>query len=233
MRMKRDRLVLLKTLREQVYDYLREALNRGDLAPGVAINLAEISEKLGVSKTPLRFALIQLENEGFVTIIPRRGCVVNILTLAEIRNIYQIIGALESSVILAEFRRITPKVTRRMRRHNEKAKAALVEDSFDRYYEANLKVHDCFLELSSNEKLVCIATILKNRLYDFPRKKRYVKEWEVTSTSEHEKLIGLLEKRDGQGAADYVRNVHWSYKVQKRYIEEYYTEALEVVRLAR
>ena len=119
--MKRDRLVLLKTLREQVYDYLREALNRGDLAPGVAINLAEISEKLGVSKTPLRFALIQLENEGFVTIIPRRGCVVNILTLAEIRYIYQIIGALESSVILAEFRRITPKVTRRMRHHNEKA----------------------------------------------------------------------------------------------------------------
>jgi DNA-binding GntR family transcriptional regulator len=233
MRMKRDGLLHLKTLREQVYDYLREALNRGDLVPGASINLTEISEKLGVSKTPLRFALLQLENEGFVTILPRRGCVVNILTLEEIRNIYQIIGSLEASVILAESHKITPKVTRLMRRHNEKAKAALVADHFDRYYDANLKVHGCFLELSSNAKLVHIATILKNRLYDFPRKKRYVKEWEITSTGEHEQLIRLLEMGDGKGAADYIRNVHWSYEVQKRYIEDYYTEALEVVKSAQ
>ncbi|MGH9323583.1 MAG: GntR family transcriptional regulator, partial [Vicinamibacteria bacterium] len=79
----------LKTLREQVYDYLRERLNRGDLLPGVTVDLAKLSRKLGVSKTPLRFALFQLENEGFVTILPRRGCVVNVLTLDEIRSIYQ------------------------------------------------------------------------------------------------------------------------------------------------
>ena len=89
----------LKTLREQVYDYLRESLNRGDLVPGATVDLAKLSGKLGVSKTPLRFALFQLENEGFVTILPRRGCVVNVLTLGEIRGIYQIIGSLESSVV--------------------------------------------------------------------------------------------------------------------------------------
>ncbi|HEY69150.1 MAG TPA: GntR family transcriptional regulator, partial [Anaerolineae bacterium] len=60
-------LLNLKSLREQVYDYLRHAMNRGELAPGAALNLNQISRKLGVSRTPLRDALLQLEIEGFVT----------------------------------------------------------------------------------------------------------------------------------------------------------------------
>ena len=71
--MAKNKHIHLKTLREQVYDYLRLAMNRGDLVPGASVNLNEISEKLGISKTPLRFALLQLENEGFVTILARHG----------------------------------------------------------------------------------------------------------------------------------------------------------------
>ena len=223
----------LKTLREQVYDYVREALNRGDLVPGESINLNEISEKLGVSKTPLRFALLQLENEGFVTIIPRRGCVVNVLSLVDIRNIYQIIGALEASVIFSEFPKFNPNLIEHMRRFNEKARAGLDEDDFDKYYEYNLKFHGVYLNRTSNVQLVRIAETLKNRLYDFPRKKRYVKEWEVNSTCEHLKLIELMAKGDSKSAADFVRDVHWSYQVQERYIREYYLEALENVKAAR
>lgn len=217
----------LKTLREQVYDYLREGLNRGDLVPGASINLNEISKQLGVSKTPLRFALLQLENEGFVTILPRRGCVVKVITLEEIRNIYQIIGSLEASVILAESSKITPEVTSRMRLFNEKARAALDDDNFNRYYDANIKLHSCYLGLSDNTRLVRIARTLKNRLYDFPRKKRYVKEWEVLSTGEHERFIELLEAGEWRAASDYIRDVHWSYQVQERFIRQYYLEALE------
>ena len=52
--------ISLKSLREQVYDYLREAMNTGDLVPGSFMNLGEISARLGISKTPLRDALLQL-----------------------------------------------------------------------------------------------------------------------------------------------------------------------------
>jgi len=152
--MAKKKQIHLKTLREQVYDYLRLAMNRGDLVPGASVNLNEISEKLGISKTPLRFALLQLENEGFVTILARRGCVVKALTLEEIRNIYQIIGALESSVILSKFTKITPHVTEKMRQLNQKARAALEEDDFDRYYENNIKFHNCYLHLCVNEILI-------------------------------------------------------------------------------
>ena len=231
--MAKKKHIHLKTLREQVYEYLRLAMNRGDLVPGASVNLNEISERLGVSKTPLRFALLQLENEGFVTILPRRGCVVKALTLEEIRNIYQIIGALESSVIRFNFDKITPTVTEKMRRFNQQAREALEEDDFSRYYENNLKFHNSYLHLCRNELLIHSVTILKNRLYDFPRKKWHIKEWEVNSTGEHAEFIRFLEEGRDKEAADYIRDVHWSYKVQEEFAKRYYTEALETVRAAQ
>lgn len=226
------RPLVLKSLREQVYEYLREAMNRGELAPGSSVNLNELCERLEISKTPLRFALLQLESEGFVTILPRRGCIVNELSLEEIRNIYQIIGALEGSVILAEFHKITSQVITTMKHNNQLARKGLDEDDFNRFYEHNIKMHNCYIDLSNNARLQRTITILKNRLYDFPRMKTYIKEWEVRSTGEHEQLIHLMEVGDARGAAEYVRDVHWSYEVQKRFIQQYYMEAQETIRTA-
>jgi len=220
--MAESKKLTLKTLREQVYDYLRESLNRGDLVPGASVDLAKLSEKLGVSKTPLRFALFQLENEGFVTILPRRGCVVNVLTLGEIRGIYQIIGSLESSVVRSEFRRITPAVIDRLRHFNRLARIAVVEDDFNRYYAFNLDFHEQYLELSGNDRLKRTVKTLKHRLYDFPRKDRFVKEWELRSTDEHEEFARLLEAGQAKDAASYIRDVHWDFDVQRSYVEQYY-----------
>ena len=65
--------------------------------------MEETSARLGVSKTPLRDALLQLEMEGFVAILPRRKVVVNVLSLEDIKNYYEIIGALESTALLRAF----------------------------------------------------------------------------------------------------------------------------------
>jgi DNA-binding GntR family transcriptional regulator len=223
-------LLNLKSLREQVYDYLRLAMNRGELAPGAIINLNEISRKLGVSKTPLRDALLQLEIEGFVTILARRGCVVNRLTREDIRNLYQVIGSLESAVISDESHTITPNIFERMKRLNAAMRSTLDDDDFDRYYEANLQMHDCYLDLSSNTWLRRIVKTMKQRLYDFPRKQAFVKEWELNSTREHDELIRLLESGDSESASKYIRDVHWSYEIQKSFIEQYYLPELETVK---
>ena len=186
-------LLNLKSLREQVYDYLREAMNSGDLAPGAAIDLKNLGRRLGVSRTPLRDAILQLETEGFVTVLPRRGCVVNRLTRDDIRNLYQMLGALEASVILTEADRIDADIVAAMKRFNDEMKAALDDDDFDRYYEANLRMHDGYLGLSPNRDLLRAVRIMKQRLYDFPRREGFVKEWETASTQEHDELIRRLE----------------------------------------
>ena len=96
----------VKSLKEQVYDYLRRQFQAHRLQPGAVINMEATAKKLGVSKTPLRDALVQLEMEGFVTINPRRGIFVRALPLEEIREFYQVIGALESSALQASFAKL-------------------------------------------------------------------------------------------------------------------------------
>ncbi|MGZ7046130.1 MAG: GntR family transcriptional regulator, partial [Candidatus Aminicenantales bacterium] len=98
----------IKSLKEQVYEYLREQMRTGEIRPGAVIDMEETSKKLGVSKTPLRDALLQLEMEDFVSILPRRKVVVNVLEEADIRNYYDIIGALESAALLKAFDRLRP-----------------------------------------------------------------------------------------------------------------------------
>ncbi|MBE3111484.1 MAG: GntR family transcriptional regulator [Acidobacteria bacterium] len=212
----------IKSLKEQVYEYLREQMRRGEIMPGSAIDMEETSKKLGVSKTPLRDALLQLEMEEFVTILPRRMIVVNSLTKRDIRNYYEIIGSLESMAMLKAFDRLKASDIEAMQKLNAGMKDAIAANDFDLYYERNLAFHNTFLSLCGNDSLVKLVNNLKKRLYDFPRPKGFVKEWEESSILEHQALIDLLRKGWGQDAANHVRDVHWSFKVQERFVRKYY-----------
>ena len=213
-----------KSLREQVYEYLRDEIQNQNLLPGSTINLNNISQQLGISKTPLRDAIIQLEIEGFVTILPRRGVTVKKLTLQEIKDSYEIVGALEGSVILNEFDKITPSHISQMEQLNHEQRAALEKEDYENYYKLNLKFHNIFNALSDNKTLMQLITPFKQRLYDFPRR-GYIKEWEMNNCDEHHQFIELVKNKDRQGAARIMRDVHWSYGVQEKYILQFYKNA--------
>ena len=212
----------LKSLREQVYEYLRLQMDGGTLRPGAFLNLNEISRELGMSRTPLRDALFQLESEGFVTIFPRKGVVLNALTLEKIRSIYEILGALESAALLLVAVRFRDSDAETMEKYNRQMRKALDHNNFSVFYEANLRFHNVYLDMLDNEEMRHAIKIRKERLYDFPRNKSFVKEWEVHSLDEHAAMIKLLKEHDFNGAADYIRDVHWSFSVQERFIRKYY-----------
>jgi len=216
----------LKSLKEQVYEYLRGQLEKGEMRPGTALNIEETSKRLGVSRTPLRDALLQLEMEGFVSIFPRRGVIVNSLTLQDIKNYYEIIGALESTALLAAFENIKDSHFKRMYALNSAMGQAIAQNNFNRYYQKNLKFHNIFLDLCENKDLVRIVNTLKKRLYDFPRQEGFVKQWEETSILEHREFIQLIEEGKREEASKYLRDVHWSFKVQEKFIKRYYKRAV-------
>ena len=217
-----DSFLISKTLKEQVYDYLRKKIETGELKPGARINLKETSEKLGISKTPLRDALLQLEVEGFVTIKPRSGIVVNKLSLENIKDYYQIIGALESAALLDAKGKLSSIEINEMKQINENMAMALNEGNFELYYEYNLKLHHSFMKYCNNSELKHMIEVKRKRLYDFPRKKGFLKDWEIESIGEHNEIIKFLEEGDYEKAVAYLRDVHWSFKVQEKFIKEYY-----------
>jgi len=215
----------LKSLKDQVYDYLREQMYRGTILPGSLINMDQTARQLGISKTPLRDALIRLEMEGFVTILPRRAVVVNVLTYRDIRELYEIIGALECSALLSSSNDMKPSDIERMKKLNEQMKKAIDKDDFDNYYDKNLKFHNVYLYLCGNKKLIKTVMTMKKRLYDFPRQKDYVKEWEEASILEHAEFVNLIAEGKCLEASLFIRDVHWSYQVQKRFIKRYYPDS--------
>ncbi|MFH2107204.1 MAG: GntR family transcriptional regulator [Chrysiogenia bacterium] len=218
-------LINVKSLKEQVYEYLRQQFQQRHLQPGAVINMEATSRKLGISKTPLRDALIQLEMEGFVTISPRRGIFVNELPLADIREFYQVIGSLESSALQAAFSRLGESGIRKMDQLNRQMQKAIDHDDFDLFYHKNLLFHDIFIELSGNKTLMRIIGNLKKRLYDFPQQRQWIKEWEESSIREHQEIVDFLAAGDAQSAALFLRDVHWSFAVQEKFIRKYYVSA--------
>ncbi len=217
----------LQSLREQVYEYLREEMHKGRLLPDTLLNLNEISQRLGVSKTPLRDALIKLEAEGFVTIMPRRGVVVNPLTIEDVKDFYQIIGAIEGEVVKEVFPRLGTAQISALRQLNADMRDALQLDKFGTYYKLNLAFHNTFLNLSGNTHLQAFIMPMKQRLYDF-QQRPYVKEWEFRNCIEHDSFIDMIKQGNCTDAVHCMRDIHWSFSTQESYIREFYRRSADL-----
>ena len=211
-----------RSLREQVYEYLRDQMSRGGLQPGAFLDLNQLAARLGISRTPLREALLNLESQGFVTVLPRRGFRLNALTLDDIRHYYEIIGALEAAALRSVGPALGADDFARMRRLDAAMASAVAARDFDTYYAANLAFHDVYLLRSDNTRLVAHVHLLKRRLYDWPRRERMVQAWEQHSVVEHEDFLQLLERGAIAEAAAHLQDVHWSFAVQERFIHAYY-----------
>lgn len=215
-------LLQTRSLREQVYDYLRGEMNNGGLQPGSFVDLNALATQLGISRTPLRDALLQLEVEGFVEILPRRGFRLKPITLTEIRNIYQIVGALESAALAVAGPRLGSEGLGRMRAANVAMREAIAVQDYEAFFTHNLAFHGVFLEAAENPRMEGLVRSLKQRLYDWPRRKVFLKRWEDRSIEEHQELLELLEAGRFEAAAAFHRDVHWCFEVQESFVRTYY-----------
>ncbi len=98
--MEKEKLMAKYGLRDYVYEHLRRKIRKGEIERSEILTINQLCIELDISRTPIREAIAQLENEGFVTILPQRGIKIRELNRKEFLEIYQILGALESSLIL-------------------------------------------------------------------------------------------------------------------------------------
>ncbi|MBN2705569.1 MAG: GntR family transcriptional regulator, partial [Deltaproteobacteria bacterium] len=108
-----------KTLREKIVEVLRDAIIRQKIRPGERITELEVAERFGISRTPIREAFRQLESEGFLTIIPRKGAVVADIEEKDIRDFYEIKGVLEGYAARQAVARMTEKEILRLEQYNQ------------------------------------------------------------------------------------------------------------------
>ncbi|MFW2368400.1 MAG: GntR family transcriptional regulator [Desulforhopalus sp.] len=195
-------------LRSQVYEHLREELKNQQLKPGMVVTINQLSEKLGIKRTPLRDALLQLQVEGFVTFLPQRGIQINELTPEDLENIYEILGALDSRALLSVFDRITPAHVARMREINQEMYKTVKMTGISAYFDLNTAFHNVYLDMSSNNLLLNQINILRQRLFEFGTKGEWVEKVRELNYIEHLRLLELIEGGDAKEVSDFIRDTH-------------------------
>jgi DNA-binding GntR family transcriptional regulator len=105
----------------QVYESLKRRIIECELVPGLPINEGGFASELGVSKTPIREALRQLERDGFVENIPGRGSTISHITSADIREIFEIREILETGAAkrIAQFQRDDEELNKKREEHQQ------------------------------------------------------------------------------------------------------------------
>jgi DNA-binding GntR family transcriptional regulator len=126
------------TAKESIADYLRADILRGNLKSAQALKQDEIAAQFGVSKIPVREALVQLKAEGLVNFYPNRGAFVSELSAAEADEIYVMRLALETAVLA----RAIPNLTVAELKHAEEILNAIDhEENIAKWGELNWEFH--------------------------------------------------------------------------------------------
>ena len=156
-----------KPLREVVSSTLRQAIKDGLLKPGDRLMEIQLADELGVSRTPIREAIRQLEQEGFVVMVPRRGTYVADISLKDIAQVFEIRSALEelSAGLAAE--RITPDELESLERILVEINEFIDKGEFDKIVDADIRFHDILYHASRNTRLVDILHNLREQMLRF------------------------------------------------------------------
>lgn len=195
-------------IREQVYRALREAIVTGVLEPGERLKERVLCEQLGASRTSLREALRQLEADGLVENLPRRGPIVAVLSDEDARQIYEVRIALERLIFELFAERATDEEVVALRRA-ERAFRRVARDPARRVA-AKSVFYDTVLRGCRNEVARSVLDGLHDRIAAL-RAKTMALEGRIEHTlNELDEMVSCVERRDavaaGAAAAQHVRN---------------------------
>jgi Transcriptional regulators len=208
------------TLKDHVYNYIADQIGSGSLVPGKKINENSISEKLNISRTPVREALIQLASEGLLENVPRKGFIIKHLNVDEAKEIYQVIGVMDGVAVALSCPFITEQAVKDMEFYTSSMDLAIETANFTMYHKLQEEFHNVYLSLCPNKNLVSILAQLKKKFL----RRSYVadsesnmKEILYDTNEEHREIIRLVKEKDTAGLERYLREVHWN--IQKAYME--------------
>jgi DNA-binding GntR family transcriptional regulator len=194
---------------EQVYRRVREAILEGEIAPGAVMSQVALADELGVSRTPLREALVRLENEGLLEIIPRHGVRIIPMSVADMKEIYQVLVSLVGAAAAAlASQPPSGSALDELDAICERMEALLKASDITGWALEDERFHLKIVELAGNRRLREIvsncwdqahrARMFTLRLQTHPQPAQSMKE--------HRQIIAALRKRDAAKAESLLRS---------------------------
>lgn len=189
-----------RTLRESIAEALRASILKGQLKPGLKISEPSLASQFGISRTPVREAIRQLDSEGFLQVLPRRGARVAPLSEQDIREFYEIKAVLEGYAARLAAPLITDKEIDKMEHLNEGMEKADREGDHRRVFHLHNEFHEVFLRACGNEQLHHLIRTLVMKFQRF-RILLAIAGKSEDSVAQHRQIIAVFRERDGEKAS--------------------------------
>jgi DNA-binding GntR family transcriptional regulator len=197
------------TVRGEQTPRLREALEddivAGRLRPGQRLDEVSLAERFGVSRTPIREALIQLSASGLVDIRPRRGAHVTLLGPRELVESFELMAEIEASCARLAAARMSAADRAAIAAAHAECREAVAAGDDAAYYPANAVFHAAIYAATGNRVLGAEALRLQRALQPYRRLQLKVPRRMDASFAEHEAILEALFAGDGATAAERLR----------------------------
>ena len=194
-----------RPLFQQIANRIRIMIQDGDYEPGQRLQEKELSERFGVSRTPLREALKVLASEGLVTHEPNRGATITKLTDAELAETYPIMGALEGLAGELACQHATDGEIAEIEDLHEEMVEAHNKRALADYYEINQKIHAAIFAAARNGLLTRNYEQLTGRARRARFRGTMSEERWAQAVDEHKKILAALKARKAKALSEILR----------------------------
>lgn len=198
--MKRKPIERHQTLREKILETIREAILRGSLRAGEKVAEPELAERFGISRTPIREAFRQLESEGYLTVIPRKGAVVTSLSERDVEEFYAIKSILEGYAAQMAAVKLSDKEIERLETINERLAQLAREGDVKTFFRVHSEFHDLFIKAAGNDKLLELINQLMMKFNRLRMASLSLPGRMEISVQEHRKIIEAFKEHDADKA---------------------------------
>jgi DNA-binding GntR family transcriptional regulator len=199
------------SLKDEAYQRIKALILSGRLDGGDMLDIDWLTSGLGISRTPLREALLMLEQEGLIETIPYKGTFVANVSKKDVEEIYQVREALEALAVRLATPVIPDEELEKMQALFASAGNEIERGDFEHYFQSDTQFHDLIIRHCSNTVLEQVLGILTDRVYRvrvFSRNRSgyHMKQ----SFQEHCLILGAIMERDAAKAerlmAEHIRN---------------------------
>ncbi len=189
-----------KSLKERAYDKLKKLIITGNLKQGVLYNERKLAEALGVSRTPVREALLELSREGMVAFVPGRGVEVCKITTKQAREVFEIRRIIEGHIVKEITKKLTSDDIEKLKQNITKQEGLVETDERHAFIEYDKRFHLYLASKIGNRQIEAILINLRDQIHlmgiraieDHSRMRQVIKE--------HHDILACLREGDSKNA---------------------------------
>ena len=193
------------SLTDQAYDLLKNDIISCRFMPGEQIAQAQLVERFGIGKSPIRDALQRLAQEGFVQSIPRFGYLISPVTVADVQELFELRQILECAAVRLATERGPEKDLQQLNNEAEFSYVYHNRQSYNDFLQRNNEFHRSIATLSGNQRLMDAISRVLGELLRLFHLGLDLRDSAEEMREEHVELVGALLERDPDRAEEIVQ----------------------------